>query len=72
MPLAETRETKREEDMVHLLLAVVDIHIPLIYSEGRHKALTRLQKEISGNISIGLPFAGAAIFDSLIVLFLLS
>ncbi|KAF2185934.1 HET-domain-containing protein, partial [Zopfia rhizophila CBS 207.26] len=40
------RETKREEDAAYSLLGIFDIHMPLLYGEGRKKALTRLQKEI--------------------------
>ncbi|KAF1959939.1 HET-domain-containing protein [Byssothecium circinans] len=42
----ESRQTKREEDMVYSLLGIFDVHMPLIYGEGRKKALVRLQKEI--------------------------
>ncbi|KAF2268798.1 HET-domain-containing protein [Lojkania enalia] len=40
------RETKREEDMAYSLLGIFDIHMPLIYGEGKEKAFKRLQKEI--------------------------
>jgi hypothetical protein len=40
------RKTKREEDMAYSLLGIFDVHMPLIYGEGRKKALARLQKEI--------------------------
>jgi hypothetical protein len=43
---AERRETKREEDAAYSLLGVFDVYMPLIYGEGREKALIRLQKEI--------------------------
>jgi KaiC/GvpD/RAD55 family RecA-like ATPase len=43
---AARRETKREEDAAYSLLGIFDIHMPLIYGEGRKKALIRLQKEI--------------------------
>ena len=46
MSWATRRETKREEDAVYSLLGVFDIHMPLIYGEGRKKALIRLEKEI--------------------------
>jgi len=46
MSWAERRETKREEDAAYCLLGIFDIHMPLIYGEGREKALIRLQKEI--------------------------
>jgi hypothetical protein len=41
------RKTKREEDMAYSLLGLFDVHMPLIYGEGRKKALARLQKEIN-------------------------
>ncbi|KAF2191621.1 HET-domain-containing protein, partial [Zopfia rhizophila CBS 207.26] len=46
MSWAERRETKREEDTAYSLLGIFDIHMPLIYGEGRKKAMIRLQKEI--------------------------
>ncbi|KAF2834198.1 HET-domain-containing protein [Patellaria atrata CBS 101060] len=61
---AERRETKREEDAAYSLLGIFDVHMPLIYGEGRQKALNRLQREIKDNISINLPIAKGASFDS--------
>jgi hypothetical protein len=43
---AVRRETTVEEDAVYCLLGIFDIHMPLIYGEGRQKALARLQREI--------------------------
>ncbi|KAH8724797.1 heterokaryon incompatibility protein-domain-containing protein [Phaeosphaeriaceae sp. PMI808] len=43
---ARDRKTTREEDMAYSLLGIFDIHMPLIYGEGKEKALKRLQKEI--------------------------
>jgi hypothetical protein len=40
------RQTKLEEDMAYSLLGIFDVHMPLIYGEGREKALVRLQREI--------------------------
>jgi NACHT domain len=40
------------------------IYMPLIYGEGRQKALSRLLKEIKDNNSINLPIAKGASFDS--------
>ncbi|KAK5077403.1 hypothetical protein PMZ80_011240 [Knufia obscura] len=40
------RETTIEEDAVYCLLGIFDTHMPLIYGEGRQKALARLQREI--------------------------
>ena len=55
MSWAAKRETKREEDAAYSLLGVFDIHMPLIYGEGRKKALIRLQKEIKDFLKDGLP-----------------
>ncbi|KAI9775928.1 MAG: hypothetical protein M1839_000717 [Geoglossum umbratile] len=46
MSWAANRQTKREEDKAYSLLGIFEIHMPLIYGEGREKALIRLQKEI--------------------------
>jgi hypothetical protein len=46
MRWAERRETRREEDAAYSLLGILDVHMPLIYGEGRGKAMIRLQKEI--------------------------
>ena len=46
MSWAAGRETKREEDAAYSLLGIFDVHIPLIYGEGRRKALNRLQREV--------------------------
>lgn len=46
MSWATNRETTREEDRVYSLLGIFDIHMPLIYGEGRSNAFTRLQEEI--------------------------
>ncbi|KAI1667981.1 TPR protein [Pyrenophora tritici-repentis] len=43
------RQTKREEDMAYSLLGLFDVHMPLIYGEGRKKAVMRLQKEINAS-----------------------
>ncbi|EUC44361.1 hypothetical protein COCMIDRAFT_77060, partial [Bipolaris oryzae ATCC 44560] len=43
---AEKRQTKREEDEAYSLLGLFDLHIPLIYGEGRSNARTRLLHEI--------------------------
>jgi hypothetical protein len=44
---AEGRSTKREEDMAYSLLGLFDVHMPLLYGEGKKKALHRLKKEVS-------------------------
>ena len=50
MSWAARRETKREEDAAYSLLGIFDIHMPLIYGEGRKKALIRLRKEIKESL----------------------
>ena len=46
MAWAKSRKTKREEDTIYSLLGIFDVHMPLLYSEGRDKALRRLYEEI--------------------------
>ena len=46
MGWADRRTTKREEDMAYCLLGILDVHMPLIYGEGRRNARTRLQNEV--------------------------
>ncbi|KAF2832835.1 HET-domain-containing protein [Ophiobolus disseminans] len=46
MAWASRRETTREEDIAYSLFGMFDIHMPLIYGEGKEKALRRLRKEI--------------------------
>jgi hypothetical protein len=43
---AENRQTVREEDKAYSLFGIFDIQIPLLYGEGRDKALKRLREEI--------------------------
>jgi hypothetical protein len=43
---AESRDTKRKEDKAYSLMGIFDIHMPLIYGEGREKAFIRLRDEI--------------------------
>jgi Heterokaryon incompatibility protein (HET) len=43
---AQNRQTTREEDWAYCLLGIFDISMPLIYGEGREKAVIRLRKEI--------------------------
>ena len=50
MSWAARRETRREEDAAYSLLGIFDIHMPLIYGEGRKKALIRLRKEIKESL----------------------
>jgi hypothetical protein len=52
------RKTKREEDAAYSLLGIFDVHMPLIYREGRRKAFAQLQREIntaSSNMRSTLP-----------------
>lgn len=51
MPWVGQRETKRAEDIAYSLLGIFDVHMPLIYGEGRKKAFARLQKEIDASSS---------------------
>ncbi|KAH7354734.1 heterokaryon incompatibility protein-domain-containing protein [Rhexocercosporidium sp. MPI-PUGE-AT-0058] len=46
MSWAANRETKREEDAAYSLLGIFDVHMPLLYGEGRKKALIRLHRKI--------------------------
>lgn len=46
MSWSKGRNTKREEDSAYALLGIFDVHMPLIYGEGKEKALKRLQKEV--------------------------
>jgi len=50
MSWAARRETTREEDAAYSLLGIFDVHIPLLYGEGRRKAFARLQKEIKESL----------------------
>jgi hypothetical protein len=43
---AKHRKTKRPEDEAYSLLGIFNIHMPLLYGEGREKAFVRLHKEI--------------------------
>lgn len=45
MSWVKERNTTREEDMAYSLLGIFDIQMPLIYSEGKEKALLRLERE---------------------------
>ena len=46
MAWAGTRETTCEEDNAYSLFGIFDVHMPLIYGEGREKAMKRLREEI--------------------------
>ncbi|KAK2593516.1 hypothetical protein QQS21_008782 [Conoideocrella luteorostrata] len=43
---ARNRQTKHEEDMAYSLFGIFDVHVPLMYGEGLHKAQTRLREEV--------------------------
>ncbi|KAL5318058.1 hypothetical protein ACEPPN_015162 [Leptodophora sp. 'Broadleaf-Isolate-01'] len=43
---AASRETFRQEDKAYSLLGIFDVNMPLIYSEGKDKAMQRLREEI--------------------------
>jgi hypothetical protein len=43
------RRTKRQEDVAYSLLGIFNVHMPLIYGEGREKAFARLRREINGS-----------------------
>jgi len=49
------RETKREEDAAYSMLGIFDIHMPLIYGEGKKKAFIRLRKEIDESVKHETP-----------------
>ena len=44
---ADNRQTTRQEDWAYCLLGIFDVSIPLIYGEGRGRAINRLKKEIN-------------------------
>lgn len=46
MSWAASRETYRQEDKAYSLLGIFDVNMPLIYSEGKDKAMRRLREEI--------------------------
>jgi hypothetical protein len=46
MSWAKDRTTTRQEDKAYSLLGIFDVHIPLIYGEGKDKAFVRLREEI--------------------------
>jgi hypothetical protein len=62
---ARDRQAKRDEDHEYALLGLFDIHMPLLYGEGREKARARLEREIwsmvdhNGSEPVGSPFQEA-------------
>ncbi|KAJ9615047.1 hypothetical protein H2200_001121 [Cladophialophora chaetospira] len=55
MSWAVGRQTKREEDMAYSLLGIFDVNMPLIYGEGRRKAMTRLYRELKDSLATEPP-----------------
>jgi hypothetical protein len=53
----ERRQTKLEEDIAYSLLGIFDIHMPLIYGEGKEKAFVRLREEIEKEKPQGSSYA---------------
>ncbi|KAK6819500.1 hypothetical protein PG987_015983 [Apiospora arundinis] len=43
----DMRNTKKAEDMAYSLLGIFDVHMPMIYGEGKRNALRRLREEIA-------------------------
>ena len=43
---AKNRQTTRKEDGAYALLGIFDVQMPLLYGEGRDKALERLREEV--------------------------
>jgi hypothetical protein len=54
---AARRITRREEDEAYCLLGIFDIFMPLLYGEGREKALMRLQETIDKPLSSSFLFS---------------
>jgi WD40 repeat protein len=48
---ATGRETKKEEDAAYSLLGIFDIHMSLIYGEGRQRAFDRLQRKVRKSLN---------------------
>lgn len=44
----ETRETKREEDIVYAALGLFDVHLAILYGEGVEHARARLMRKLDG------------------------
>ncbi|KAI0665702.1 hypothetical protein C8Q78DRAFT_1063627 [Trametes maxima] len=60
---ASRRRTRREEDETYCLMGLFDIHMPVLYGEGRSKAFIRLQEEILRTICDHTIFAWGATND---------
>jgi hypothetical protein len=64
---AAGRQTMEGEDEAYCLIGIFDISIPLIYGEGKDKALKRLQKELYGHLNTSMssnPAFGDVRFDT--------
>jgi WD40 repeat protein len=49
---ATRRQTSVEEDSAYCLLGIFDINMPLIYGEGRQKALDRLRRKVQKSLNL--------------------
>jgi hypothetical protein len=49
---AANRQTAREEDAVYCLLGIMGVFMPLIYGEGRERAMRRLLDELEGDTAL--------------------
>jgi hypothetical protein len=47
---AKARQTKREEDWAYSLLGIFGVSMPVVYGEGREKAVRRLRREIDDTL----------------------
>jgi hypothetical protein len=55
MSWAANRMTKREEDAAYSLFGLFDLHMPLLYGEGRKKAFVRLLRQLQSELDSDLP-----------------
>jgi hypothetical protein len=46
MSWAENRNTTKEEDQAYCLMGIFSVYLPVLYGEGKHHALKRLQEAI--------------------------
>ncbi|KAH6718314.1 hypothetical protein BKA61DRAFT_717089 [Leptodontidium sp. MPI-SDFR-AT-0119] len=69
MSWTECRETTYKEDKAYLLLGIFDVYMPLIYGEGKDRALARLREEIdkasrgSNHEDFSVTFSLSDVFD---------
>ncbi|OCK77386.1 hypothetical protein K432DRAFT_304350 [Lepidopterella palustris CBS 459.81] len=61
---AAERKTKRGEDAAYSLLGIFDIHMPLIYGEGREAAFNRLRRKIKRSLKAQSPTPSAAFYST--------